>query len=254
MQAIRASEERVGDGIASDIVVEAAQQAEHARLQFRRRGEFLFGPARCELQLIVNGDQSPIGGAWIPSLKKAPNKLVALPGLRGREHGAVALASDSPCVRPEESEGQHDTNSRNGDSETIASKVFGQPIARRGTAHGDGATLSVSQHVVSQRFRRPITGIGAFVQRVENDRVEIAAQRGVVGHCRRWRWLGVADETPCLLQIAAFDPIGEGLGQQFVQQESKLIDIARGRDRFAVELFGRCVLWCVRSTPTGQRS
>ena len=144
----------------------------------------------------------------------------------------------------------------------MAAHELAGPIPRRAAARQHGNAREVPADVLGQLVRGGIAQLGFLAHRLQDDRVEIAAQpprqardrfaarghrrlgpRARLRH-RRARPLGIplADHPDQLLRIAGRDAVRLAAREQLVQHDAERVDVARGRDAAAAHLLGARVL------------
>ena len=157
---------------------------------------------------------------------------------------------------------RRDDERRRSETHTMAAHELAGPISRRAASRQHGNAREVPADVLGQLVRGGIAQLGFLAHRLQDDRVEIAAQPprqardrfAAPGHRRvrprarlrhrRARPLGIplADHPDQLLRVSRRDAVRLPAREQLVQHDAERIDVARGRDAAAAHLLGARVL------------
>ena len=122
-------------------------------------------------------------------------------------------------------------------------------VAPRGGSRPHRLAAEMPSQVVCEFGTRRVAQRGLLGQRLQNDRVEVAAQRSrepprasCGGDAARSRWTGRDDGQVELRRRHWLELVWALPGQQFIQHHTERIDIARDGQRLTLDLFGAGVV------------
>ena len=242
----------------------AADDREHLGLQLRPIAELAGDPGGAAIEQALDGGLGRIGVAVrIGAGQQVGEQRADLRRLVRLEARAIALGLQALRVEHDDGDEHRQRRHAGGEGAPVALRELGGAIAERVRPGRDRLVLEHAPQIFRELRDRGVALGRIALQRLGDDRLEIAAQQAVQAIGRRGPVLGPLGGDPGVLaQRRGGEPHrladGDGLdeldrragaeagrvvaGEQLEEQHAERVDVGRGGDLAAGDLLGRGVL------------